>query len=141
MEEAFPDVDPGEEPLGSLVLLLIRQPKAKAGSIILETETRKTEYYNTQVAKVISVGPLAFHNRNTGEPWPEGAWAKVGEFVRIPKYVGDRFTVTYNRKDFDVIDGVRHETVSKDHVVFCLIKDLGLQTKVRNPLTVRAFIE
>lgn len=141
LEEAFPNVDPGEEPLGSLVLLMIRQPKSKAGSIILDTETRKTEYYNTQVAKVISIGPIAFHNRNTGEPWPEGSWAKPGEFVRIPKYVGDRFTVTYTRKDFELIDGKRHEILSKDHVVFCLIKDLGLQTKVKDPLIVRAFLE
>lgn len=141
MEEAFPNVDPGEEPLGSLVMLMIRQPKTKAGSIILDTETRKTEYYNTQVAKVIAFGPLAFHNRNTAEPWPEGAWCEIGEFVRIPKYVGDRFTVAYNRKDFEVIDDKRREITSRDQVVFCLIKDLGLQTKVRDPLTVRAFIE
>ena len=141
MDEAFPNVDPGEEPLGSLVLLMIRQPKTKAGSIILDTETRKTEYYNTQVAKVIALGPIAFHNRNTGEPWPEGAWAQPGTFVRIPKYVGDRFTVSYLRKDFEIIDGKRREITSRDHVVFCLIKDLGLQTRVRDPLTVRAFIE
>jgi hypothetical protein len=27
------------------------------------------------------------------EPWPEGVWADIGDFVRVPKYGGDRFEV------------------------------------------------
>lgn len=143
MEEAFPDVDPGEIPCGNLVLFQVRQPKSRtAGGIIIDTETRKTEFYNTQVAKVVAIGPLAFHNRNTGEMWPEGAWAKVGSFVRIPKYQGERFSIVYEREDFEIDEdtGKRLNIVARDEVHFAMIKDLAILSITKNPLAVRAFI-
>jgi chaperonin GroES len=94
LEDAFPAVDPGMRPLGSRVLVQIKTAQEKTkGGIILTNEDRSVEKWNTQVGKVVSLGPLAFHNRNTAELWPEGAWVKEGDFVRVAKYGGDRFEV------------------------------------------------
>jgi co-chaperonin GroES (HSP10) len=144
MDEAFPAVDPGHEPLGALVLCMMRQPplRTKAGSI-LPAETRQTEHYNTQVAKVIAIGPNAFQNRTTGEAWPEGAWVKPGDFVRLPKYQGDRWTVTYKRTDFNIDPSTGAKTGTyeiEDEVVFVMLKDLSLLAKVKDPLAVKAIL-
>jgi len=67
--EAFPAVSAGVLPFGSRVLVQIRTPrKITKGGIILATDTKDTEKWNTQVAKVISIGPLAFKNRDTQQP-------------------------------------------------------------------------
>jgi len=127
VDEAFPSVDPGVVPFGSRVLCQIRTPKAKTkGGIILTSDVRETEHYNTQVAKVVAVGPLAFHNRNTMEQWPEGAWAQPGDFVRIPRYGGDRWTV---------------KTADGDAAVVVIFNDLDLVGKVTgDPLAIKAFL-
>jgi co-chaperonin GroES (HSP10) len=92
MDLAFPNVDPEFKPFGTFVLIQIRTPKmASKGGIALLQDARDTEYDNTQVAKVIALGPVAYKNRTTLEPWPEGDWVKPGVFVRAPKYGGDRF--------------------------------------------------
>lgn len=142
IEHAFPTVDPGFEPFGNLVLLQVRAALGRAGSIILTTEDRRTEQDNTQVARVYACGPLAFCNRNTGEQWPEGAWAKVGDYVRIPRHSGDRWPVQYQRKTLERrdnawIEGTENET---DEVEFCVLKDLVLVGKyTMDPLLVKAF--
>jgi co-chaperonin GroES (HSP10) len=125
--EAFPAVAAGIQPFGSRVLVQIRTPKRKtAGGIILDTGTRDTEKWNTQVAKVISHGPVAYRNRNNLEPWPEGSWAHPGEFVRVPKYGGDRWEVAIN---------------NNDAALFVIFNDLDIIGKVQgDPLAIRAFI-
>lgn len=125
--EAFPAVAAGIQPFGSRVLVQIRTPKRKtAGGIILDTGTRDTEKWNTQVAKVISHGPVAYRNRNNLEPWPEGSWAHPGEFVRVPKYGGDRWEVAIN---------------GADAALFVIFNDLDIIGKVQgDPLAIRAFI-
>lgn len=124
--DAFPDIDPGVQPFGSRVLLQIRKAKSKTkGGIILAGETRDTETWNTQVAKVRAMGPLAFHNRNTMEPWPEGAWVSVGDYVRAPKYGGDRWSVR---------DG-------EEEILFVIFNDLDLLGKITgDPLAMKAFL-
>lgn len=127
IEEAFPEVNPGLVPFGARVLVQIRTPKKKsAGGILLGAETQETELWNTQVAKVIAFGPVAFRNRDTLEKWPENEWCKVGDFVRVPKYGGDRWFVP-----------VRQD----EQALFCLFKDLDLIGAVTiDPLSVVAFI-
>ena len=126
-EDAFPKVDPGVRPFGSRVLLQIRRAKTKTkGGIILAGETRDTEMWNTQVAKVIAMGPLAFHNRNTMEPWPEGAWVSIGDYVRAPKDGGDRWSV-------HIADG--------EEILFVIFNDLDLLGKITgDPLAMKAFL-
>ncbi len=125
--EAFPDVDSGVQPLGSRVLLQIRSVKQKtSGGILLVEETSSTEKWNTQVAKVIAVGPLAFRDRKTMEPWLEGAWANPGDFVRCPKYGGDRWEVT---------------GPTGEPCLFLIINDVEVIGKVTgDPLAIKAFI-
>jgi co-chaperonin GroES (HSP10) len=99
IDDAFPKVEAEVSPLGSKVLFQIKRAvKRTKGGIWLADETVDTENQNTQVAKVIAIGPLAFKSRNTGEPWPEGAWVKVGDFARVPKYGGDAWSVRLQDK-------------------------------------------
>lgn len=133
LDEAFPTADPGITPFGSRVLVQIRSPKTKTkGGIILTEEMRETEHYNTQVAKIIAIGPLAFRNRQTMTEWPEGAWVGVGDFVRVPKYGGDRWAVKRPGAGGSELD---------THVIFALFDDLNLIGKVTgDPLAIRAFV-
>ena len=127
LEEAFPSVEPGLVPFGSRVLVQIRSPKkTSSGGIILHNETRETEIWNTQIAKVHSLGPLAFKNRNTMESWPEGDWCKPGEYVRVPKYGGDRWKVPYG---------------NDEEALFVIFNDLDIVGGVvGDPLAIKAFI-
>ncbi len=127
MAEAFPAVDAGVQPFGSRVLVQIRTPKTKTASgIIIDNGSRDTEKWNTQVAKVVSHGPVAYRNRNTLEPWPEGGWAHPGDYVRVPKYGGDRWEVP-------LPDG--------SNALFVIFNDLDIIGRVEgDPLAIRAFI-
>ena len=127
IEEAFPEADPGVKPFGSRVLVQIRNPMNKtAGGIILHSETQETEKWNTQSAKVIAMGPLAFKNRNTMEAWPEGDWCEPGQFVRVPKYGGERWEVKLGDKGAAL------------YVIFNDLDIIGLVTG--DPLQMKAFI-
>lgn len=127
MKEAFPAVEAGILPFGSRVLVQIRTPKTTtAGGIILSTDTKDTEKWNTQVAKVISIGPVAFKNRTTLESWPEGDWCQEGDFVRVAKYGGDRWEVPLP---------------NGESAMFVIFNDLDIIGKVTtDPLKIKAFI-
>lgn len=97
LDEMFPQIDPGFEPFGHRVIVQVRRVVSKtSGGIYLPKETRETEAYNNTVARLIAVGPLAFKNRATGEPWPEGVWAEVGSYVMVSRWGGERWTVDMN---------------------------------------------
>ena len=127
LAEAFPAVSAGIQPFGSRVLVQIRTPKRMStGGIIIDTGSRDTEKWNTQVAKVVAHGPVAYRNRNNLEPWPEGSWAHPGDYVRVPKYGGDRWEV-------ELADG--------EVALFVIFNDLDILGKVEgDPLAIRAFI-
>ena len=129
MAEAFPAVDAGIQPFGSRVLIQIRTPKKKsAGGIILDIAgNNDTEKWNTQIGKVVALGPLAFKNRNDMKTWPEGEWCKAGEYVRVAKYGGDRWEVKIPGTD--------------DSAMFVIFNDLDIIGQVTgDPLAIRAFI-
>ncbi len=128
LEFAFPDVEPELLPYGSRILVQIRVPRTMTdGGIVIPHEARETEKWNTQVAKVIALGPVAFKNRDTLEPWKEGEWCQPGAFVRCPKYGGDRWEVP--------VPG------TKDPALFALFNDLDLVGEFTgDPLKVKAFI-
>jgi co-chaperonin GroES (HSP10) len=125
--EAFPEANPGITPFGSRILVQIRSPKTKTASgIIIDNGSRDTEKWNTQVAKVISLGALAFKNRNSMESWPEGAWCHPGDYVRVAKYGGDRWEVPLP---------------SGESALFVIFNDLDIIGRVEgDPLAIRAFI-
>lgn len=100
----FPKVDPQFRPFGSRVLVQLRRVVEKTASgILLATETKQTEAWNMQVGKIIAVGPLAFKDRRTGEFWPEGEWAREGDFVRFARWAGDRLTIDMGKNEQPVV--------------------------------------
>ena len=132
IQEAFPNVDPMIIPFGARVLVQLRAVKEKVSSagILLPPETKETEKWNTQIGKVLAVGPIAFKQRDTSNPWPEGAWAEVGDFVRVVKWGGDRWEVDY-------VD----EAGLNGKALFTFFNDHELIGKVTgDPRAIKAFI-
>jgi co-chaperonin GroES (HSP10) len=131
LDEAFPDISPGVEPLGSRVIVQVRLPRRRTKSgLILTDETMEADADQMQTAKVVGAGPLAFRNRDTGKEWPEGAWVKNGDFVRIPKYAGDRFHIP-----------VKDALVPGERITFAIFNDLDLTARFTgNPLEHRAYL-
>lgn len=131
LEEAFPDVEPLMAPYGARVLVQLRAVKEKVttAGILLPEDVKEAEKWNTMIGKVIAIGPLAFKKRDTMESWPEGAWAQVGDYVRVPKWGGDRWEVDFEQ------DGM------KGKALFTFFNDHELIGKVTgDPLKIKAFI-
>lgn len=100
--DVFPELNPGFTPVGNRVLVQLRKSKSKSsGGIVLVDETRATEKYNETVAKVVSMGPLAYRDPHTMKVFPEGPWCIAGDLVRVIKYGGDRWAVPHD--DSEVI--------------------------------------
>ena len=132
LEEAFPVVEPLMAPYGARVLVQLRAVKEKVtnSGIVLVEETKETEKWNTMIGKIIAIGPLAFRKRESMEPWPEGAWAQVGDFVRVPKWGGDRWEVDFEQGN------------NKGKALFTFFNDHELIGKVTgDPLAIKAFIQ
>jgi co-chaperonin GroES (HSP10) len=129
---SFPSVDPGAKPLGARVLVQLRRTKKRSTSagIILVEETKETEKWNNMVAMVISIGPLAFKKRDTMESWPEGSWCEIGDFIRVPKWGGDRWEVR-----------VPGDDDYEDPALFMILNDHEIIAKVTgDPMAMKAFI-
>ena len=132
LSDAFPIVDPGAKPLGARVLVQLRRTKKTVTSmgIVLISETKETEKWQNMVAKVIDIGPLAFKKRDTMEPWPEGSWCEVGDYLRVPKWGGDRWEVR-----------VPGGTIDDDPALFMVLNDHEVIAKLTgDPLAMKAFI-
>jgi co-chaperonin GroES (HSP10) len=129
---AFPSVDPGAKPLGGRVLVQLRRTKKKttAAGIILVEETKETEKWQNMVAKVIEIGPLAFKHRDTMQAWPEGSWCAPGDYIRVPKWGGDRWEVK-----------VEGEDKFEDPALFMILNDHEVIARVTsNPLEMKAYL-
>lgn len=132
LREAFPAVDPGAIPLGARVLVQLRRTKKTVTSagILLVSETKETEKWQNMVAKVISLGPLAFKKRDTMESWVEGTWCEVGDYIRVPKWGGDRWEVP-----------VPNESRDEDPALFMVLNDHEVIARLTgDPLAMKAFI-
>jgi len=132
LEEAFPIVDPLMAPYGARILVQLRAVKEKVTSagIYIPEDTKETEKWNTMIGKVLAIGPLAFKKRESMEPWPEGAWAQVGDFVRVPKWGGDRWEVDFT-----------DEQGASGKALFTFFNDHELIGKVTgDPRDIKAFI-
>ena len=130
LDWAFPAVKPGQEPFGGRVIVQLRRIKRKtSGRIILVEETKENEKWNNMIGKVVAIGPLAFKNRDTMQAWPEGSWAQIGDYVRVPKWGGDR----WERE----VSGEENE----DPVLFMTLNDHELIARVSDdPLSFKAYI-
>ena len=131
LAEAFPEIDPLMAPYGARVLVQLRAVKERITSfgLLIPEETKETEKWNTMIGKVLAVGPIAFKKRDTMEPWPEGVWCKVGDYVRFPKWGGDRWEIDFEDNG---IKGKALFTFFNDHEI------IGMVTG--DPRDIKAFI-
>lgn len=118
--EHFPEVDCGARPVGNQILVQLRTVRKKSsGGIILAEETKEFNQGNTQVARLVKVGQIAFRHRESGEAWKEGAWAEVGDVVIMPKYGGFRFEIPLPDRDekaiFALFNDYEVKLVVEDH--------------------------
>ena len=114
IEKHFPNVEPGARPTGNQVMIQLRTvPKQSSGGIVLVEETKSFNQGNTQVARLVKCGQIAFKDRGTGETWKEGAWAEVGDIVLAPRYGGFRFEVPVPGTD--------------DEAIFAIINDFDIK--------------
>ena len=119
VQQHFPTVECGAKPCGNQILVQLRTvAKKSSGGIVLVEETREFNQGNTQVARLVKVGQIAFRNRESGDSWKEGAWAEVGDIVIMPKYGGFRFEVP--------ISG------TEDKAIFCLYNDYDVKLVVES---------
>ena len=143
LEEAFPGpedgCDPDTDPMPHLVLLQIRRAKnMSSGGIALPDEVQQAEAANTQVAKVIAIGHNCFKHPDSGKPWAEGPWFKVGDYLRIPRYNGFRFSVKWKvPKKWDTRrDGIN----SVEDIGFVMFEPVHLTGKLRgDPRSVTSY--
>ena len=73
--------------------------------------------------------PLGIQNRDTMQSWPEGSWAQVGDYVRVPKWGGDRWEREVTGEE------------GEDPVLFMTLNDHELIAKVTDdPLSFKAYV-
>lgn len=128
---AFPNVRPGQAPYGGRVIVQLRRVKKNAGKIILVEETKENEKWNNMIGKVVSIGPLAFKNKDTMASWPEGSWAEVGDYVRVPRWGGDRWERPVAGEENGDLNPVLFMTIN-DHELIAKVTD--------NPLSFKAYV-
>ena len=81
-------------------------------------------------SKVLAIGPIAFKHRDTMQPWPEGTWVDVGDYIRVPKWGGDRWEVA-----------VPNEDPLEDKALFMVLNDHEVIAKLTgDPLAMKAFL-
>lgn len=156
IQEAFPEVEPCMKPIGTLVLVQMKQPKSiSKGGIILPDDPRSTEHYNTQVAKVIALGPLAFKTIYRGQDasgaeieevrdWVAGSWYKAGDFVWVGKYGGDRFSrvAEIKRMETNPDNGRKEAVTIREEVIFALYKAKDVHGVITgSPLAIKAYLD
>lgn len=126
--DAFPPIDPESVPLGNRVLIQIRAPQEKtAGGILLPGSMDSEQLYQEQVGKVIALGATCFHSQSTMAAWPEGKWFSLGDFVRIPRFGGDKRWPRENAKG--------------QKALFVLFRDYDiLEVILGNPLDFKGYV-
>ena len=85
--------------------ILVRKQKPKevtSGGILLSDASKDAESYLNVTAQVVQCGPLCWHERDTGQPWPGGAWAKPGDWVIIPKFT--QFKMEIEGEEYRIIN-------------------------------------
>ena len=128
---AFPEIQAGQSPFGGRVIVQLRRIKKSAGKIILVKETKENEKWNNMIGKVVAIGPLAFKNRDTMASWPEGSWAQVGDYVRVPRWGGDRWERFVSTEENGDLNPVLFMTIN-DHELIARVTD--------DPLSFKAYV-
>lgn len=134
MPALFPAVPCPLIPLGNRILVQIASPlETSGGGIHLTKDTRDYQKWSQKLAMVLKLGVLAYKNRDTMAPWPEGNWCEEGDFIRVPQYGGDRVEIAVP-EDIRIFE--EHEAL------FATIPDRDAWSKVPsdiNPLTMKGW--
>ena len=78
-------------PSGWRLLVLPFSPREKTkGGILIAQESLDKLRIATNCGYVISIGPLAYHDR---EKFPTGPWCKKGDWVIFARYAGSRLPI------------------------------------------------
>ena len=79
------------EPSGWRLLVLPFTPKEKTkGGILIAQESLEKLRIATNCGYVLSVGPLAYYDK---EKFPTGPWCKQGDWVIFARYAGSRLPI------------------------------------------------
>lgn len=111
--DPFPLVDPGIQAVLYRLIAQVELVPDRIGSILITDDSKDREQMVTKVAKIVDIGPCAFHSRSTTQPWPgyPDAYPKVGDLIRIRIHGGERF--------------------EKEGVTFVVIDDLDIVARVK----------
>jgi len=92
--DPFPKVDPGREPVGTMILIQLARPRPKVGNILTSIETQETDQFRMSLGRVVALGSAAYRHKDTGH-WvygpKSGPWLSVGDHVEVPPHGGHRF--------------------------------------------------
>ena len=78
-------------PSGWRLLVLPFSPREKTkGGILIAQESLDKLRIATNCGYVISIGPLAYHDK---EKFPTGPWCKTGQWVIFARYAGSRLPI------------------------------------------------
>ena len=78
-------------PSGWRLLVLPFSPREKTkGGILIAQESLDKLRIATNCGYVLSMGPLAYHDK---EKFPTGPWCKVGQWVVFARYAGSRLPI------------------------------------------------
>jgi len=80
-------------PIGWKVIVQASQVKTKtSGGIFLPSQAQDNEEYLTANGVLLSLGDLAYRDRDTGTAW-RGQFPKVGDRVTYGKYAGQKVII------------------------------------------------
>jgi len=114
-DKFFPDVNHGIVPTGGTVLIQGKFiPSTTKSGIILHDDLRQSETYDIVIGKIVAMGPLAYKNKETLEPYKEGNWCEVGDYVFMPRS-GSRLSKEINdeRYHFVMLEDTQIKAVLK----------------------------
>jgi chaperonin GroES len=107
------------EPKGWRILIKIEKAKeVSEGGIILSDVSKDAENYLSITGTVVKIGPMCWHDRDTGQPWQGGPWCKVGDKIIVPKF-------THFRME---IEDTEYRIINDDEVI--AVVDPNLEIKV-----------
>ena len=108
-------------PLNWKVLIQPHQVQMKTkGGLHLPSVSKDNEEYLTAHGRVVSMGELAFRDRDTGEKWKMSTTPGVGNRVTYGKYAGQKVTV----------NGVRFLLLNDDELTSILPDDVEITSYV-----------
>ena len=97
-------------PVGWKVLVQPNQAKTKTkGGILLPSQAMDNEEYLTAHGTLLSLGELAYRDRQTGESW-KGKCPSAGDRITYGKYAGQKI----------IIDGVKLLILNDDEITSVL---------------------